>query len=486
MFKYLTLILTAVNPFTSFLFAQAQYLSAKNIQDDLGVFIDALDHHPGKYLYRTTAEIDSLKESVIKQVTDSISYDDFYLHLLESLCFLNDGHTGLSLGSAYGQVKRSHTTLPFRYKIIDDNIYIIDTIGPLKHDLLFNKIISINGITSDSLLSVCYKYTTADNGNSHYKKRYNERLIGQNFDFFFGPFDSYEITFVSTSNDTVQQTVSGIKNYGEKLNMTTPNPLCCMFDKNHDLSILTVNTFDYRRIIDAGQDFHKFIDFFFKKTRKEGIKNIVIDVRENWGGSSGLAMGLFAYISPTDFKWVDYSMSYLDGNEDFAMHSQYPSGHYPFLQHHDTVRINDKINVSNGIDSRPIHSCTTIPAGPKQKMKNISKNKFNGNVYVLTSGITFSAGAVFASKCQTLKNVQIIGEPTGSSAGVFCAGGYLRVTLPKSGFIIELPMMERHIALPDTTDIHEPVKPDHLVIEDIMHYVQKSDPAINKVYELIK
>lgn len=135
-------------------------------------------------------------------------------------------------------------------------------------------------------------------------------------------------------------------------------------------------------------------------------------------------MGLYAYLSPLDFKWIDHSFTCLDGSEKFARFSQYPDGQYHFLENHDTLRIShDRLKVTNGLESQPMQSSTQIPSGPMRKMKDISRNKYNGNLFVLTSGLTFSAGSIFASKCAERESTIIIGEPTGSAAGVFCGGG---------------------------------------------------------------
>lgn len=466
--------------------AQKLMISSEEALEDLAIFSEAIDHHPGRFIYRSKAEIDSVKNGLETGITDSISLDELYLKLLEALVFLKDGHTGLSLGERYGVVKRSTTTLPFRYKIVGNEIFIVDTLTPRVSDLLYAKIVSINGVSSDSVLKTCFRYTTADNDNPTYRKRYNERIIGQNVDFFFGPVDTYDIQFITLDGDTVQRTIDGIEDYELRINAGTERPLISDFLYEHDLAILEVNTFGYRRIMESGQDFHDFIDGFFKEVRRKKLGNIVIDIRENWGGSGALAMCLFAYLSPTDFKWTDYSVTCLDGTEGFAEYTQYPDGHYGFFDTHDTLRLdNQRIRVTDGIESKEIQSCTHIPSGPKMKVKDITKNKYYGEVFVLTSGITFSAGAIFASKCAELENVVVIGEETGSVAGVFCGGGYLHVTLPNSGFRIELPTMERHIAL-SKGGIGMPVVPDHLIEQKLVDYIDGQDPEIRKVYELIE
>ena len=84
-------------------------------------------------------------------------------------------------------------------------------------------------------------------------------------------------------------------------------------------------------------------------------------------------------------------------------------------------------------------------------------------------------------------NTTLMGEPTGSAAGVFCGGGFSTSPLPHSGFRVELPYMERHVALTDPdTDPHLPVMPDHWIDIHQADLMEGRDPVLEKVYELIQ
>lgn len=147
----------------------------------------------------------------------------------------------------------------------------------------------------------------------------------------------------------------------------------------------------------------------------------------------------------------------LDGVEDFAIHTSFPEGNYPFLATHETEDEGRK-RVFNGRDSQSSYSPFEIISGPKGKTKNIKRSKFSGEVVLLTSPITFSADSVFVPRCTDELDCQVFGEATGSSSGIFCGGGFLNVTLPHSGIVLHLPVMERHIAL--TNENTNPLHPN--------------------------
>lgn len=480
-----TILVLFLQPFTQTPL-EGQILPKDQMKEDLDVFIEAYEHHPGLYLYRTEAQIDSVKQSLKNIISDSISIDSFYLTLLESLVFLKDGHTGLSLGRKYSDFERSKKTLPFKYKIMDDRLYVVDTLVSGLGDFMYSELLSVNEIPIDSILERFFTYTTSDNGNEFYIRRYNERIFGQNFDFFFDGGNEYSITAIANTGDTINKRVFGIEDFEQRASLEPPLPVSSKFDRDNDVAVLTVNTFIYRRIVDSGIHFHKEIESFFKKVRQKGIENVVIDLRENYGGSSALAMTLYAYLAEEDFKWIDHSYTLLEGNENFAKFSQYQDGLYPFLKRHKTTTEGARKKLTNGVDSKPSHSSTHIPFGPKMKIKNISKDKFRGDLYILTSGMTFSAGSIFVSKCSERKKTTIIGESPGSASGVFCAGGYLNITLPNSGFRFNLPTMLRHVAISaQSINPRAPIVPDYLTVNTIDEIRDGIDVEIKMVYQLL-
>lgn len=465
--------------------AQHDALTVEELQADLDVFLDVYDHHPGLHLYHTLEETDSVKAALQHLIQNGTSTEVFYTELLRALTFLGDGHTGISPGAVYGETFPGNRIIPFGFRILRDTVYISALKTGSYSECLFSRLLSVNGVDADSLLRHMYALTCADNQNHIFKQAFTERTFGRNLSYFFGATACYEMVCLSPAGDTIITQVNSVSKQDLPVSPSVP-PLHSVIDSEHDLAILTINTFQYPLLVDAGTDFHSFLDKFFKMVRRKKIGHVVIDLRENYGGSSVLALSVFAYLSPEDFRYMDHSFTSLDGSESFARFTPYPDGHYPFFNTHDTTAAGNRLLVSNGEDSKEIFSANTIPFGPKKKLRDITANKYDRKLYVLTSGMTFSSASVLTAKCAERPNTTLIGEPTGSAAGVFCGGGFLYVTLPHSGFRVELPYMERHVALTDPdTDPHLPVMPDHWIDIHQADLMEGRDPVLEKVYELI-
>ena len=115
------------------------------------------------------------------------------------------------------------------------------------------------------------------------------------------------------------------------------------------------------------------------------------------------------------------------------------------------------------------------------------KNKyhFNGNIYVLTGGYTFSAGSMVAGQLKGQANVTLVGEETGGGAYGNTAVHLPTVTLPNSKLRLVLPLYRM------VFDSHR-IKNGRGVVPDV--YIPPSSDAIKrgidlkmeKVKELIK
>jgi C-terminal processing protease CtpA/Prc len=68
------------------------------------------------------------------------------------------------------------------------------------------------------------------------------------------------------------------------------------------------------------------------------------------------------------------------------------------------------------------------------------KNHFDGNVYILTNGLTFSASSLFCSDLKGQKNIKLVGEETGG--GWYGNSGIMipNITLPHTKLKVRLPV----------------------------------------------
>jgi C-terminal processing protease CtpA/Prc len=468
--------------------AQSNMLSPVQIEEDVNVFITALKKaHPGLDVYLNQFQLDSLFEE-LKVNQEEMELKDFYTSLLKTVTSIGDGHTDLYEGKLFREIyPYLESTMPFEFCIVNKDIYVSkfydNTFGISK----YSQVSSINGKPSDEILEILYSLTPADGHNTGFKEAYNEKILSRQFAKLIEFSEEYTIVIEHPDNSIKTINVNGVhdsiihKNYYDK------TPLNFELNKSDNYAILTANTFQYRLIVEGGFDYHKFLEQSFEELKKSKVENLIIDLRENYGGDNILAITLYSYLTDGQFKAMSSSLTKLHDTISVSPYSNFPKGNYPFERTHEIKPIeNGFYELNNGIDSKALYNSDFIYKGPNKKAENISKNKFDGTIYCLTSGLTFSAAANFSTLLSRNENVLFIGQETGGANGIFCGGGFYTVTLPNSQFVLQIPFMRRCVEGLEVAEQGFRIIPDYTIDKDIESMKKGEDNGLTKAKELIK
>jgi len=467
-------------------FAQTELLSLSEVKEDTDIFISALQEaHPGMDIYLSSSQVDSIFDECSKNL-DAFTLREFYLHLSGVMAAIQDGHTDLRSGTLYKTVYPFfENTLPFEIKLLNEKAYIIYNHSDNKDIPLYSEIIEINQIPTEQIIQKLFDITPADGGSSVFKERYNEKIFGRLYPKLFGPTEHYTITLKQPDQFIKKVIVSGISDDIIHQQKEEPPLLSLNLNKDTHTAILTVRTFQYGWMAKNGFDFHRFLKKSFRSIKKNKIKHLIIDLRDNYGGDNILAVTLYSYLTQGEFKAMNPSITKLKDTFSFSTYSNFPKGNYPFMRNHQLTEIDSGLfELSEGIDSKAIFDSDYIYKGPKSKPENISKLKFTGQVYCLTSGLTFSAAANFATLLSRNENATFIGEETGGSSGTFCGGGFYLVTLPNSQFRLQIPFMRRSVY--QSSPSQQGIQPDYTVLQSIQTIQSEEDPVLLKAKDLIR
>ena len=114
------------------------------------------------------------------------------------------------------------------------------------------------------------------------------------------------------------------------------------------------------------------------------------------------------------------------------------------------------------------------------KPKN-TKNKFEGKSFLLTSHVTFSSATMLTAAFKCYNMGIIIGEETGGLLESF--GDVISIQLPNTKILAGCS--HKKFVLSCSTGDIQGVKPDYEIKLNIDNRKNESDPAIEKVKELI-
>jgi C-terminal processing protease CtpA/Prc len=121
----------------------------------------------------------------------------------------------------------------------------------------------------------------------------------------------------------------------------------------------------------------------------------------------------------------------------------------------------------------------------RKKFKPKRKNHFDGTVYILTGGNTFSASTLFAQKVKPQNNVVIVGEETGGGAYGNNAWLIPDVTLPITKVRFRLPLF-RLVIDADIPKNGRGIMPEVEALPSVKDIRHNVDYKMEKVIELIK
>ena len=167
-----------------------------------------------------------------------------------------------------------------------------------------------------------------------------------------------------------------------------------------------------------------FLRSSFKSLRKQGISNLVVDMRGNGGGNVSLSNLLTKYIADQPFKIAD-SLYAINNKSKYGNH----------LNNYFLNRLFFIFMTRKTADGK-YH----FRYFENRYFKPKKKNNFKGTTYILTGGNTFSAASLFTRALKEQENVVVVGEETGGGAYGNTAWLIPDATLPNTHVRFRLPL----------------------------------------------
>lgn len=287
----------------SFSMAATEIFERELVIRDLDKCIELInDIHPNMYHALDESTFIHFVDSIRTELPQTLTHTQTMQVFAKVLAQLQDGHTGISYEN-YLQKGRIffYNLPPYKFKVIGEDVFILDNFSRKHHLLTGSRLLSINGKTpgqSISEMSAMLSYETPE---------YRDALIG--LPIIWGLWNDFgSIAFEALTPD------------GEKISVKTSRSLCANlafawyatagFGRNsHRFTWLPGNIgYITLREFDGSKSFSRFLKRTFKKLQKRGSQNLIIDLRQSNGGDSRAAEEIMQYISPQAFFAFDSSL----------------------------------------------------------------------------------------------------------------------------------------------------------------------------------
>ncbi len=420
--------------------ADAPKIAPAKLLQDLQTLHKVLEqNHPSMYWYTPKDSMDLHFSRALASVKDSMSAWQFRNVVATYLAQIKCGHTSVHFSP---KLTKWYTAFrfpqfPLQLKVWKDSAVVIGNLYAKDSLLKRGTIVtSINQLPVSALVDSMYSIISTDGNSINFKSQVLTNNFSNWYKARFGNVDSvYQISYIDSlgnkqttqiaayarpkpKKDSIKKTTETVSK-SKTIKPVVPKKWTLLIDSATNTAFINLSSF-------SGRGFKKFITKSFRNIKVSGVKNLVIDLRSNGGGELKNSTLLTKYVSDHSFKIAD---SVFANNRGIR---KIPFGSYFSVMGHTLA----KLMISKKMDGGGYH----LKRYETHYYQPFTKNHFDGNVYILQGGYTFSASTLFTSPLIKQKNVTIIGEETG--------GGYYgntailipTIKLPRSKLLFRLPL----------------------------------------------
>lgn len=420
------------------------------LASDLSVLGRAVPElHAGFDRYTNKQAFTDKLNEVIKNLPNLITDAQAYLAVSEIMATLKCGHT---YANFYNQNAVTHhlvfdrpDKLPFTLQITDKQIFIVKNLSNLKGIEPGSEIQTINGVPAAEIIAKLLTLVKAD-GDNNGKRLSDLQVTGlgkyEAFDIYFpllfpakkgNKYTLQLLPIKSISNLEIDVTTISRQERKDLLFRkynTKDLPADSLFQfkiiNEGKTAYLKLGTFvDYN----LGLDWKKFLANAFKTIEKKKIKSLVVDIRNNEGGTTAIPVELLTYLTDKPIQ-VEKSM-------DLVRYQKMKPAYASFIDTWDKSLFNftGKVEPYQQGYFKLLNTENSL-AGIKPK-----KKVFKGAIVLLvneanSSGTFLMAKIAKYNKLATLVGTETGGDNRGINAGVI---GFLR--LPNTKIEVDIPLI---------------------------------------------
>ncbi|TCK68985.1 peptidase S41-like protein [Winogradskyella wandonensis] len=495
----------------------------EDLQDDVDAVYKQLKRlHPRLYQFTPKETLDYKFDSLKAAIDKPMTSRDFYKALAKVTKYVGQGHMSVSPPSKRfnKQERKANNKLKFDINNLEteyvDDALIISRARGNDSLLLHAEILEVDGKNPRDLIRK-FKKTIASDG---YNITFHQRVAGKRFFGYYnrdiGRFDSITLklknedsTFFKkykripkakkkTEKDSIKlDSLKEIKpkkltkaekkakklkakkqrkdrqkygyNYTTKLN----NRNLSFVGKDSTVALLKIRGFSNGKYKDFYEETFAMLDSL-------DTKDLVIDLRDNFGGRLNEIMTLYSYLTDENFTLINKSevnsripiLKTAMSNTSSVGQKVFYSVLSPFIVVHNLLRTSKK-------DGQLYYKFKAA------KEREPNPLNFKGNVYVLINGNSFSASSILSTQLKGSNRATFVGEETGGAYNGTVAGYYKVYELPNTKVRARIGLM--HI---DSKFKIEPdgygVKPDVEIIPTYQDRLNNIDPELEWVLKDIE
>jgi len=460
----------------------SQKIPPQKLQQDFTLLQQILQYnHPSLYWYTPKDSVDYYFNLTKSSLKDSLTELQFKNKVAWTISKIRCGHTVVRNSVKYAKYfsNRRIPVFPLSIKVWPDSAVVVNNF--FRRDSVLKRGTIITAINNHPISNIIDSMSQLI-GSDGFADILKYQLISFNFPAYyrntFGVDSQYVINYIDTTGSPKTTLIKNFDIRTDTFNKRQPAVLHVVAKKelrrhrelsNRSLNIDTTNSTAYLSVNTFSEGkLKKFFRRTFRKIKDEKIKNLILDLRQNSGGNILWSTNLCRYLANKPFKVADT----VEANTRSFPYRKYIR---PWLVYWISMRLTGRHEDDGRIHFRYFEH---------HYFKPKKHDHFNGDIYVLTGGYTFSAAALTTNTLKGQKNVTIVGEETGGGAYGNSAMHLPTITLPNSGVRVTLPLYRLVL---DSSHVKNGrgILPDVEVGPSSVSIKQGVDPKLEKVKQLI-
>jgi hypothetical protein len=401
--------------------------------------------HPALFRYHTDASWRAAVATVHTWAATPRSRGDVFVAYSRLVASLRCGHTYLSFWNQSREVHRWLTDgtdkLPFEYDLLAGDRWVVTRSatflsGDSNALLPGDTIIAVNGVTIPQLVRELLPLLRADGDNDGKRRAlldFRHRKEFEAIDVFLPllhpPVGGRYVITRRRGARLARVSVAAVPSAVRRTQarpVPAPRPMHEFTRVSRDVAVLRVDAFDYGR---ESAKWEPFVTSTFKQLAAERIGTLIVDLRENEGGSDEGAEYLLRHLlrAPVDLPALRLAVAY----------DTVPAAMRPWLSTWDDSFYDRRGTVTRRADG----TFDLLQSAAWPTRIPVAADAFTGRVLVLTSYVNSSASHIMLRLLARQPGVTLIGDPTGGSLRAHTGGNLFFATFPGTGFEIDLPLI---------------------------------------------
>ncbi len=403
--------------------------------------------HPALYRYNTPAAWKQRVDSLRTYFSVPRTRGETYLALAGLTASLQCSHTYLNFWNQPRPTRRwlaeGADKLPFEYDLSDDDRWIVrrtavDTV--LRADLAVlpgDTVKAVNGVPTPVIIARLLPYVRGDGDDNGKRRALLDFRHGKRFEtidvllpLLLPPINgSYEITLrrAGSPRDTTVRVASMPSAVRRETALPVPpSRPASELTRDGNVAVLRVDGFDF----DADeQKWTSFVRTTFRSLRRDSVRALIVDLRENEGGSDEGAALLLQHLIRSPIE--------LPPLRRYVAYDTVPKALRPNLNTWEKSFYDRRGSVIPRADG----TFDLKASGDWPKQIRVAPDAFTGEVFVLTSYVNSSASHILLRLLARRPGVTLVGDPTGGSLRAHTGGNLFFLQLPNTSLEVDVPLI---------------------------------------------